>query len=172
MIITTVNYYNECDFEPDFGLDCDIEKHVGSIVECVCDEMGCEYETECSLLITSQDEIKELNREHRNIDSVTDVLSFPAIDFESPCDYSVINEEDMSLFNPDTGELFLGDIVICYDRVISQAKEYGHSVKREFSFLIVHSLLHLFGYDHIEDGDRVVMEDSQKAILDILNITR
>lgn len=172
MIITTVNYYNECEFEPDFGLACDIETHVGRIIECVCDELGCEYETECSLLITSQDDIRELNLLHRGIDSVTDVLSFPAIDFEYPCGFDIINEDDLSLFNPESGELILGDIVICYDRVISQAKEYGHSVMREFSFLLVHSMLHLFGYDHIEDEDRVIMEDEQKAILDILNITR
>ena len=78
----------------------------------------------------------------------------------------------MSLFDPDSGELLLGDIVICYDRVIAQAEEYGHSVKREFSFLIVHSLLHLFGYDHIDDNDRIIMENTQRDILDILNITR
>lgn len=172
MIYTTVNYYNECDFEPDFGLECSVEEHVKTIVEAVCDELGCEYEAECSLLITTQDEIRMLNHEHRNIDSVTDVLSFPAIDFESPCGFDIIDENDFSFFNPESGELLLGDIVICYDRVISQAKEYGHSVKREFSFLIVHSLLHLFGFDHIEDEDRVMMEDSQKTILDILNITR
>ena len=138
----------------------------------VCEELGCEYESECSLLITTSEEIRELNKEYRGIDSVTDVLSFPAIDFTGPCCYDIIDEDDLSMFNPETGELILGDIVICYDRVLSQAEEYGHSVYREFSFLIVHSLLHLFGYDHIEDIDRVLMEDKQRSILDKLNIVR
>ena len=172
MVDTTVDYYNECGAEPDFGLDCGIATHVGSIVECVCAKLGCGYEAECSLIITTPEEIQSINREHRGIDSVTDVLSFPAIDFKKPCGFDIINENDMSLFDPDSGELLLGDIVICYDRVIAQAEEYGHSVKREFSFLIVHSLLHLFGYDHIDDNDRIIMENTQRDILDILNITR
>lgn len=100
------------------------------------------------------------------------MLSFPNIDFDSPCNYECIDEDDMNLFEPDSGRLMLGDIIICYDKVISQAEEYGHSVKRELSFLIVHSLLHLFGYDHIDEEDRVMMEDMQKYILDSLNIKR
>lgn len=134
--------------------------------------LECEYEAECNLLITSLNDIRIMNKENRNIDSATDVLSFPMIEFEQPCDYSCLNENDYSQFDPESGMLMLGDIVIAYDRVISQAREYGHSVKRELSFLIVHSILHLFGYDHITDEERTTMEDKQRMILDSLGITR
>ena len=169
-MITTVNYDNECGYE--FDINEPVYELTTRLMEAVCDSLNCEYETECSLLITTADEIRSLNSEYRNIDKVTDVLSFPAIDFNEPCGYDIIDEDDMSMFNPETGELVLGDIVICYDRVLEQAREYGHSVLREISFLIVHSLLHLFGYDHIDDNDRVLMEEKQRAILDKLNITR
>lgn len=136
------------------------------------DELKCEYDSECSLLITTPESIRIMNRENRNIDSETDVLSFPMIEFGHPCNYECLDEDDYSQFDPESGRLMLGDIVINYDRVISQANEYGHSVKRELSFLIVHSILHLFGYDHMTDADRLVMEDKQRRILDTLGITR
>ena len=116
--------------------------------------------------------IHELNRNMRGVDRTTDVLSFPLIDFNEPFFESEIDENDCSLFNPDTGMLMLGDIVICYEKVYAQAEEYGHSVLREFAFLIVHSILHLFGYDHMEDDERIVMERMQKEILDNIGITR
>lgn len=172
MIYTTVNYCNECSVTPDYGLECGIEEYVRYLLVNVCDILGCPYEAEISLIITTQEEIKHINSEFRSIDSVTDVLSFPAIDFVNPCEYDIIDESDYSLFNPESGELMLGDMVICHDRVLSQAEEYGHSAKREFSFLIVHSLLHLFGYDHIIDDERVIMEERQRYILDRLGIRR
>ena len=75
-------------------------------------------------------------------------------------------------FNPESGELVLGDIVISYDKVIEQAKEYNHSETREFAFLVAHSMLHLFGYDHINDNDRKSMESDQESILNNLNYRR
>ncbi len=172
MIDTTIVYDNECDITPDYGLDKPIEEYAEYLLENVCNILECEYEAECSLVITTPDNIKDINRDFREIDSVTDVLSFPAIDFDYPCDYDIINEDDLSMFNPDTGELILGDMIICHDRVLHQAEEYGHSPKREFSFLIVHSLLHLFGYDHIEEEDRILMENMQRMIMDKLKVLR
>ena len=84
-----------------------------------------------------------------------------------------IHEEDYEdNFNPDTGEIMLGDIVISVDRVREQAAAYGHSERREFAFLIVHSMLHLFGYDHMTPEDAAVMEPKQRQILEEMNISR
>ena len=134
---------------------------------------NCKYEVEISLLLCDNESIREINREMRGIDAATDVLSFPAVDFPSPCDYSVIEEQPRAgLFDPDTDRLMLGDIVLSLDRVKEQAAEYGHSREREFAFLIVHSMLHLLGYDHMEDADRERMEEEQKRILESLGISR
>lgn len=81
-------------------------------------------------------------------------------------------EEDDSAFDPESGELVLGDIVISKERVIAQAEEYGHSIRREYAFLIAHSMLHLMGYDHMEEEERAVMEQKQRDILEQLGITR
>ncbi|MFV0364469.1 MAG: rRNA maturation RNase YbeY [Suipraeoptans sp.] len=131
--------------------------------------LKCPYEVEISLLITDNSNIKELNRDFREIDKATDVLSFPMIDFSEECQYDSVTEDD---FNPDTGEIMLGDIVISVNAVIDQAREYGHAVRREYTFLIVHSVLHLFGYDHILEEDRKCMEEKQKEIMEYLGISR
>lgn len=117
------------------------------------------------------EEIREMNREFRDIDRATDVLSFPMIAYESPADFAFL-EEDESCFDPDTGELMLGNIVISKQKVVEQAEEYGHTVEREYAFLIAHSMLHLLGYDHMEEEERAVMEKKQREILDGLGITR
>lgn len=129
------------------------------------------YEAEVNLLLVSLEEIHDINREHRQIDRPTDVLSFPMIPYENPGDFSKI-EQDEDNFNPDTGEALLGDIVLCVDKVKEQAKSYGHSEKREFAFLILHSMLHLFGYDHMEPEEAAVMEQKQRDILEHMNILR
>lgn len=129
------------------------------------------YEAEVNLLLVSLEEIHDINREHRQIDRPTDVLSFPMIPYENPGDFSKI-EQDEDNFNPDTGEALLGDIVLCVDKVKEQAKSYGHSEKREFAFLILHSMLHLFGYDHMEPEEAALMEERQRIILHALDINR
>ena len=132
----------------------------------------CPYEVQVNLLLTMNDEIHEMNRDFRNIDRATDVLSFPMIEYEEPGDFSVIDEESAEAFNPESGELMLGDIVISKEKVLSQAEEYGHLPKREYAFLIAHSMLHLFGYDHMVDEERVVMEAKQKEIMEKVGIFR
>lgn len=144
-----------------------------TVIEKALDTLGCPYETEISLLITDGGGIREMNRQFRGIDSETDVLSFPMIDFPSPGDFSFLEREEEALdFNPETGEMGLGDIVINAARTVSQAEEYGHSVKREYAFLITHSVLHLCGFDHMTAEDEALMISRQKAILESLGIGR
>ena len=96
------------------------------------------------------------------------------VDYPAPADFSDLEGENASAeyFHPETGELILGDIVISVERARMQAEEYGHSLKREICFLTAHSMLHLFGYDHIEDEERVEMEQRQEQILQALGIIR
>lgn len=120
------------------------------------------------LTVADGDTIREVNREYRNVDSVTDVLSFPNLTVKLPFkaeDYP--DDVDMS-----TGELLLGEIMLCYDRAVEQSKEYGHSLERECAYLVLHGLLHLMGFDHIEESDRKVMREEEEKILSRLNITR
>ncbi len=132
---------------------------------------GCPYEAEINLLLTSDEEIRRMNREHRQIDRATDVLSFPMLEYESPADFSFLEDAD-DAFDPESGQLILGDIVISKDKVLAQAEEYGHSPLREYAFLIAHSMLHLFGYDHMEDEEREVMEERQRIIMERVAIPR
>ena len=130
------------------------------------------YEAEVNLTLTDNEGIHELNREYRQIDRPTDVLSFPMLSYERAGDFSFLEEESDDDFNPDTGEVILGDIIISVEKVLEQAQSYGHSPRREFAFLIVHSMLHLLGYDHIEQSDAAVMEPKQSQILEEMQITR
>ncbi|MBQ9505335.1 MAG: rRNA maturation RNase YbeY [Lachnospiraceae bacterium] len=134
--------------------------------------LDCPYEASVSLTLTDGEEIRRLNRQFRDIDAVTDVLSFPLLDFECPGDFSGIREDDPECFDPETGELTLGDIVINLERVISQAADYGHSQRREFAFLIVHSVLHLLGFDHETASEEGEMFSLQEEILNTLGYVR
>lgn len=129
------------------------------------------YEAEVALTLVSAEEIQTINREQRNIDRVTDVLSFPMIPWTKEANYEELDEMD-DVFHPETGEAMLGDIVLCVPKVISQAIEFGHSEKREYAFLIAHSMLHLLGYDHEDEDERIRMEKRQKEILEYIGITR
>ena len=134
--------------------------------------MDCPYEAQVSILITDDDEIHRINLEQRQIDRPTDVLSFPMVNYETPGDFSFLEEDSEDCFDPDSGELLLGDIVISADKVAAQAKEYGHSRRREYAFLIAHSMLHLMGYDHMTPEDAAEMERLQEEILQQLGISR
>ena len=94
------------------------------------------------------------------------------MDYGQPADFSGVEEMEASYFDPDSGELILGDIIISVDRVKEQAISYGHSEKREFAFLIAHSMLHLCGYDHMEEAEAKIMEAKQEEVLQKLHITR
>lgn len=131
----------------------------------------CPYETEVSVTIVNDEEIRQINKKYRNIDRSTDVLSFPFNEFNIPGNFDNI-EETPDAFNPETGELVLGDIILSKDHIEIQSVEYGHSRTRELAFLVVHSMLHLMGYDHMEDEERVIMENKQRKILELEGISR
>ncbi len=121
---------------------------------------------EISLTITTDEGIRHLNRRYRDIDSATDVLSFPMLDFEGP-------EQPKQLFpSPPGGPLALGDIVVSYPRAVEQAREYGHSLEREIAFLLVHAVMHLLGYDHEDTVDQQAMRHEEEVVLERLNLTR
>lgn len=142
------------------------------VVDFCLDYVSFPYEAEVNLTLTDNEGIHAINKEFREIDRPTDVLSFPMLDYETPGDFSFLEEEDNNDFNPDTGEALLGDIIISVDKVIEQAESFGHSIEREYAFLITHSMLHLFGYDHMEEDEAKVMEEKQKDILNKMNILR
>lgn len=164
----TLDFENESDKE----LGLELYELAVEVIACTLDYMDCPYEAQVSLLITDNEEIHRLNLEHRGIDRPTDVLSFPMTEFETPGDFGILEKWGMDCFEPDSGEWMLGDIVISADKVLEQAQEYGHSVKREYAFLITHSMLHLMGYDHMTQEEAQEMERLQEEILKQLNILR
>ncbi|PPK80136.1 putative rRNA maturation factor [Lacrimispora xylanisolvens] len=153
------------EYEAEKKLKIPYEEIITSVVEEAIDYENCPYEAEINVLITDNEDIRQINQEYRNIDSPTDVLSFPMIEYELPANFDHLEEESYDSFNPETGELLLGDIVVSVDKVEEQAEKYGHSVERELAFLIAHSMLHLFGYDHMQEEERLVMEQKQEEIL-------
>jgi probable rRNA maturation factor len=159
-------------YEASDKLDFDYEPLEIRVVEACLDYEACPYEAEVNILFTGDGDIRQINREYRGIDAPTDVLSFPLIEYGQPGDFSGLEEDVAGCFNPETGELLLGDIVISVDRARLQAKEYGHSIEREIAFLTTHSMFHLLGYDHMEEDDRIKMEEKQNNVLDKLQILR
>jgi len=166
----TVLYEKET--EEDIGFD--YEEILSRVVAEAVTEEQCPYPCEVSITFTDNERIRILNREFRELDVPTDVLSFPMADYRQPGDFSYLEGSDAKVqyFNPETGEFLLGDIVISIERAKEQAKEYGHSLVREIAFLTAHSMLHLMGYDHTEDEGREMMEQKQEGILERLGITR
>ena len=158
--------------ESDIPLPFSEQEVAEAVITETLDYEDCPYEVQVNIILTNNEEIHQINLEHRGVDAPTDVLSFPMIEYAYPSDFTVLEAEGMDSFDPDTGELILGDIVISVDKVIEQAEKYSHGVKREYAFLIAHSMLHLFGYDHMEEMERETMEHKQEEILTRLNITR
>lgn len=149
-----------------------IEK-LKNVIEFALKEEMVNIKCEVSLVFVDNNEIKEINSDTRGIDRETDVLSFPMLDYE---DKKVF--KDMYLdykFAPsdfDGEELVLGDIVLSLEKALEQSREYNHSYEREASYLVVHSVLHLLGYDHMEEEDKKAMRSREEEILNKLNITR
>ena len=158
--------------ETEGNLGFDLEEVTNQVLQAVMEEEACPYDVTVNLTLTDNDEIQAVNASFRQIDRATDVLSFPNLHFETPGDFSEAEDHEADCFDPDTGELMLGDIMISEDKVREHAEAYGHSLKREFAFLVAHSLFHLCGYDHMEEEEAKVMESKQEAILQKLKITR
>ncbi len=158
--------------ETEITFDFSEEEIVKLVSDKVLETENCPYEVQINVLVTDNAGIKEYNSNYRQIDRETDVLSFPNVDYEIPADFTGIEEHEADYFDPDSGELILGDIIISADKVFEQAESYGHSKKREFAFLVAHSMLHLLGYDHMEEEEARIMEAKQEAVLAELKITR
>ena len=167
---TTVN------FDTDLRLNIPAEKVICQVVDMAAQLESFPVAFQVNVTLTDNDGIWQINREYRNVDRPTDVLSFPMLQYPAAGDFSQVvtqkEESPQDYVDPETGLLNLGDIVISLEKVKEQADEYGHSEKRELAFLTAHSMMHLFGYDHMEDDERVVMEAHQEAVLEKLGITR
>lgn len=165
-----MTFYVENEAGEEFPFD--VEKTAREVCRGVLEEEHCPYEVQVALVITDNEGIREINRESRGIDRETDVLSFPNVDFEQAGKFQIDEDREADYFDPDTGELVLGDIMISAERVKQQAEEYGHGLRREFAFLVAHSMFHLCGYDHMEEQDAKVMERKQEEVLERLGIRR
>ena len=158
--------------ELDYELPIRYREIVNEIISPAMDYVSCPYECEINVIFTDNEGIRTINKEFRNIDAPTDVLSFPLIEYETAADFNIVENDSVDNFNQDSGELMLGDIILNVDRIKSQADEFNHSISRELAFLTAHSMLHLFGYDHIDDDERIIMEEKQEEILNMKGYTR
>ncbi|AQR93662.1 rRNA maturation RNase YbeY [Clostridium saccharoperbutylacetonicum] len=144
-----------------------------NVIEFALKEEQVNIQCEVSLVFVDNSEIKEINKDTRGIDKETDVLSFPMLEYENK---KVFKEMYLDYkFLPsdfDGEELVLGDIVLSLEKAMEQSKEYNHSYEREAAYLVVHSVLHLLGYDHMEEEDKKIMRNREEEILNKLNITR
>ncbi|SDB09143.1 rRNA maturation RNase YbeY [Eubacterium oxidoreducens] len=157
--------------EVEIPFDFDYKQLADRVIEACIDYVNFPFEAEVNILLVDDKMIQEINAKQRNIDKATDVLSFPMLDYEQAGDFSKI-EENSDNFHPETGECLLGDIVISVDKVLKQAQNYGHSAKREYAFLITHSMFHLFGYDHMTSKEEEIMFAKQASVLKMLQINR
>ncbi len=166
-----MTFYVENETEKDFPFD--IEELAQMVGKQVLANENCPFDNlSVNVLVTDNEGIREYNNQFRNIDKETDVLSFPNFEFDTPGEYYIPEGEEADYLDPETNELVLGDIILNVERIYSQAEEYGHSVKREFAFLVAHSMLHLSGYDHMTEDEAKVMEERQEKALADLGITR
>lgn len=153
-------------------LPFDAEEIGTRVAEAVLRSEGCPFGAGLCLLLTDDEGIRRLNRQHRKQDAPTDVLSFPALLFSEPAGFASAGWDAPGVSDPETGEVWLGDIAVNVARVYEQAEAYGHGPVREFAFLIAHSVLHLIGYDHAEAEAASEMEERQERVLQQLGYTR
>lgn len=143
------------------------EELIRVVVDTVLREESVVKKIDVYITLTNNDNIQKINAEHRNIDRPTDVLSFPMFEREEITNLKIEDED-----NEEHEEMMLGDIIVSVEKVREQAEEYGHSFKRELAYLITHGMLHLLGYDHMIDEEKVVMRKREEEILEILDIKR
>lgn len=139
------------------------------VMEQVLQDEGIEMEVVVGVTLVEPDRIQEINRAFRKVDSVTDVLSFPMIDGMLA---QAAPAALLGCVDPETGALELGDLVLCPARAAEQAREYGHSLRREMGYLCAHGMLHLLGYDHEDEDERAVMRQKEEQALAALSLTR
>ncbi|QAA31732.1 rRNA maturation RNase YbeY [Clostridium manihotivorum] len=155
------------------SLDKDFEKIIEDVIISALNEENVDRSCEISVIFVDNIAIKEINKETRNMDKETDVLSFPMLDYPKGKVYKdvYINYNfDASFF--DEADLVLGDVVLSLEKAKEQSEEFNHSFTRECCYLVVHSILHLLGYDHMEEEEKSIMREREESILEKLNITR
>lgn len=145
--------------EQEITLSSDLDSLINSAVLSVLDCEKFSGDAEVNVTLVDGEKIKALNNEFRNIDKETDVLSFP------------LGEDGVYDINPENGAFMLGDVVISVDRALKQAEEFGHSIEREIAYLTVHSILHLLGFDHIDEGEnKKIMRAKEEAALEVIGL--
>lgn len=148
-------------------------KGLEEVIEFALKEEEVDIECEVSLVFVDNNEIKEINNDTRKINKETDVLSFPMLEYEDKKVFKeVYKNYKFSASDFDGDELVLGDIVLSLEKALEQSIEFNHSYERESSYLVVHSVLHLLGYDHMEDAEKQIMRKREEEILAKLNISR
>ena len=145
-----------------------VKRLIRIAAKCAYAHFGYPFDAEMSVLFTDDRGIREINARQRGVDSATDVLSFPLCDFvRGECN------EPESAFDLDTGRLPIGDMVLSLERAKAQAEEYGHGEARECAYLTVHSVLHLLGFDHTDEGEeKAAMREKEEEILKKLGLER
>ncbi|MFL0195820.1 rRNA maturation RNase YbeY [Clostridium sp. WILCCON 0269] len=144
----------------------ELEKTIKSVIECALKEEKVKFPCEISVVFIDNENIKSINRENRNVDKITDVLSFPMLEYpEGKVFKQIYLNHKFHEYDMNDGNLVLGDIVISLEKAKEQSKEFGHSFFRETCYLIVHSVLHLLGYDHMKDEDKKLMRKREEEIL-------
>ncbi|MDF2883498.1 MAG: hypothetical protein K0R54_4055 [Clostridiaceae bacterium] len=151
----------------------ELEANIKEMIDFTLNEEELKIDYEISVIFVDNNQIKKLNKQFRSIDRVTDVLSFPMLEYEKGKVYKqiyidhVFNDYDL-----DDGKLVVGDIALSLEKAMEQSKEFGHSFQREVCYLLIHSVLHLLGYDHIDEEDKTIMRKNEEYILNKFNINR
>jgi probable rRNA maturation factor len=154
-------------FDAEVDVPVGLEEQLGTVITAALSAEGVDMPCEINVLVTDDEGIHAINLDMRSVDRSTDVLSFPEFDLTPG---ELPDEEDA---DPGTGLIPLGDMVISMEHVTAQAKEYGHSNRRELAYLVTHSVLHLLGYDHLDEGpQKKQMRAREESILAELGITR
>ena len=159
--------------QENIGVPDTLIEELTKVIEFTLKEEEVYVKCEVSLLFVDNNEIKRINNETRGINKETDVLSFPMLEYEDKKVFKELYKNyKFSQSDFDGDELVLGDIVLSLEKALEQSKEYNHSFEREASYLVVHSVLHLLGYDHMEDEEKMIMRSREEDILNKLNIIR
>lgn len=151
----------------------DLENNIKKMIDFTLKEEKLKVDYEISVIFIDNDEIKKLNKKFRNIDRVTDVLSFPMLEYDKGKVYKqiylnhIFNDYDL-----DNGKLVLGDIALSLERAMEQSNEFGHGFQREVCYLLIHSVLHLLGYDHMDEEEKAIMRKNEEYILNKFNLNR
>ena len=149
------------------GINDGLRAFIRRVIRTALQSEGVTLPCEVDVFVTNDRGIHQINKEQRDVDAPTDVLSFPALELR-PGELPAAEDAD-----PGTGLIPLGDMALSYERVAAQAKEYGHSNRRELAYLVTHSVLHLLGYDHLDEGpQKALMREHEESVMEKLELKR